>query len=103
MPPNKYWGKVDKVALASLVEDGDINISNTSLEYTTFVHSDYFSHHDLRNFRRNYRVFSAAFDLEAEYAGARRHNGGNCTSLFVVVFSRVRVPLIPSLPHAAAK
>ena len=40
MPPNKYWGKVDKVALASLVEDGDIYISNTSLEYTTFVHSD---------------------------------------------------------------
>jgi hypothetical protein len=47
-------------------------------------------------------VFSAAFDLEAEYAGARRRNGGNCTSLFVVVFMRVRVPLIPSLPPAAA-
>jgi len=97
MPSNKYWGKVDKAALASLVEEGDINISDTSLEYTASVHSDYFSHHDLRNFRRNYRVFSAAFDLEAEYAGARRRNGGNCTSLFVVVFMRVRVPLIPSV------
>ncbi len=103
MPSNKYWGKVDKAALASLVEDGDINISDTSLEYTASVHSDYFSHHNLRNFRQNYRVFSAAFDLEAEYAGARRRNGGNCTSLFVVVFMRVPVPLIPSLPPAAAK
>ena len=101
MPSNKYWGKVDKVALASLVEDGDI--SDTSLEYTASVHSNYFSHHDLRNFRRNYRVFFAAFDLEAEYAGARRRNRGNCTSLFFVVFMRVRFPLIPSLPPAAAK
>jgi len=55
MPSNKYWGKVDKAALASLVEERDINISDTSLEYTASVHSDYFSHHDLRNFRRNYR------------------------------------------------
>jgi len=101
--PHKYWSKVDKAALASLVEDGDINISDTSLEYTASVHSDYFSHHDLRNFRRNYRTFSAACDLEAEYAGARQRNGGNCTSLFVVVFLRVRVPLIPSLPPASAK
>jgi hypothetical protein len=103
MPSNKYWGKVDKVALASLVEDGDINISDISLEYTASVHSDYFRYHDLHNFRRNYRVFSAAFDLKAEYAGARRCNGGNCTSLFVVVFMRVCVTLIPSLPPAAAK
>ena len=94
---------MDKAALASLVEEGDINISDTSLEYTASVHSDYFSHHDLRNFRRNYRVFSAAFDLEAEYADARRCNGGNCTSLFVVVFMHVRVSLIPSLLPAAAK
>ncbi len=40
MPSNKYWGKVDKAALASLVEDGDININGTSLEYTASVHSD---------------------------------------------------------------
>ncbi len=71
MPSNKYWGKVDKAALASLVKDGDINISDTSLEYTASVYSNYFSHHDLRNFRWNYRVFLVAFDLEAEYAGAR--------------------------------
>jgi len=103
MPSNKYCGKVDKAALASLVEDGNINISNTSLKYTASVHSDYFSHHDLRNFRQNYRVFSAAFDLEADYARARRRNRGNCTSLFVVLFMRVRVPLIPSLPPAATK
>ena len=45
MPSNKYWGKVDKAALASLVEDGNINISDTSLEYTASVHSNYFSHH----------------------------------------------------------
>ena len=103
MQSNKYWGKVDKAALASLVEDGDINISDTSLEYTASIHSDYFSHHDLRNFRRNSRFFLAAFDPEAEYAGARQRNGGNCTSLFVVIFMRVRVPLIPSLPPAAAR
>ena len=103
MPSHKYWGKVDKAALASHVKDGNINIGDTSLEYTKFVHSQYFRHHDLRNFCRNYRVFLAAFDLEAEYAGARRRNGGNCASLFVVVFMRVRVPLIPSLPPVAAK
>ncbi len=96
MPSHKYWGKVDKAALASLVKDGNINIGDTSLEYTKFIHSQYFRHHNLRNFRRNFRVFLVAFDLEVEYAGARQRNRGNRVSLFVVVFMRVCVPLIPS-------
>jgi hypothetical protein len=51
MPSHKYWGKVDKAGLASLDKDGYINIGDTSLKYTKIVHSQYFCHQDLCNFR----------------------------------------------------
>jgi hypothetical protein len=36
MPPktvNKNWGKVDKAALTTLINDGDIDIKDTSTSY----------------------------------------------------------------------
>ncbi len=72
MPPktvNKNWGKVDKAALATLVNDGDDDIEDTSTSYIKWVRAEYFHHRDRCNFRRNYRNFASALALEAEYSG----------------------------------
>jgi hypothetical protein len=40
------------------------------------VRQDHFRHCSVKNFCQNYKDFSAAFDLKAEYSGARRNKGG---------------------------
>ncbi len=93
-PIIKPWGKVDKAALAELVINGDINIKDVSNPYIDSVRVEYFMHRVKKNFRRNYREFSAAWDLEAAYSGARRCNGGDCAC----VCSFYYVHLHPSNP-----
>jgi hypothetical protein len=68
----KKWGKVDRIALTDLIKEGEVDITNLTSAYIDKVNSDFFPHRDKRNFRRNYRDFVAAWDLEAEYSGARR-------------------------------
>jgi hypothetical protein len=68
----KKWGKVDRIALTDLIKEGEVDITNLTTAYIDKVNSDFFPHRDKRNFRRNYRDFAAAWDLEAEYSGARR-------------------------------
>ncbi len=48
----------------------------------------YFSHRDVKNFRRNFRDFAATFDLETEYTGARQREAGKSiyfTYIFMLI------------------
>jgi hypothetical protein len=66
----KNWGKVDKTALAKLINDGDININNLSTKNVDSVGTEYFPHWKL-----------AAWDLETENHGARQNkdtDGKHC-------------------------
>ncbi len=81
---NKTWGKVDKAALAMLINDGYVDIEDTSTTYIKWVQAEYFCHRDQCNFRCNYRDFASALALEAKYffhAGkSRPHNYHNTTT-----------------------
>jgi hypothetical protein len=68
----KQWGKVDKAALHQLIVDGDADIEDLSFENIDAVHARYFPHRQQCNFRRNFKDFASAFDLEQALAGARR-------------------------------
>ena len=68
----KHWGKVDRAALHDLVLDGSVDITNHTYANIDAVQAEYFPHRTVRNFRRNFKDFSGAFDLEEGLAGARR-------------------------------
>jgi hypothetical protein len=70
-PYTKYWGKADKACLTSLINIGDVNIYDNSLQNIEIVWWEYFPHRDLKNFRQNFRNFAAAWALESGYAGVR--------------------------------
>jgi len=67
----KHWGKVDRAALHKLVHEGFVNIEDLSYENIDAVQAEYFPHRTVRNFRRNFKDFSSAFDLEEGLIGAR--------------------------------
>ncbi len=48
----KKWGKVDKAALLSLIEDGSVSVDDNRTEYIDWVGAEYFGHRAQRNFRR---------------------------------------------------
>ena len=68
----KHWGKVDRAALRKLVLDGNVDIENLSYENIDAIQEQYFPHRTVRNFWRNFKDYSSAFDLERELSGARR-------------------------------
>jgi len=68
----KQWGKVDKAALYQLIVDGDVDIEDLSSENIDAVNARYFPHRQKRNFRRNFKDFASAFDLDQALSGARR-------------------------------
>ena len=70
----KHWGKVDKAALHELVREGIVDIEDISYLNIDAVQAEYFPHRTVRNFRRNFKDFSGAFDLEEGLIGARRGN-----------------------------
>jgi hypothetical protein len=70
----KHWGKVDKAALHELVSDGIVDIEDLSYQNIDTVHAEHFPHRTVCNFRRNFKDFSGAFDLEEGLIGARRGN-----------------------------
>jgi hypothetical protein len=72
----KKWGKADKAALSRLIEDGDVDIYNTST-----ANIDRFSAPE-KNFRRNFRDFAASFSIEKEYSGTRKREESESSHLF---------------------
>ncbi len=95
MPPKattktKKWGQADRDLLANLTNRQLIDITDTSLQNIEQVRELHFRHRDKKNFRRNFRDYSAAWDLEIEYSGARR-NGGKMLRLILLIFSPARV------------
>ena len=68
----KHWGKVDRAALHDLVFDGSVDITNHTYANIDAVQAEYFPHRTVRNFRRNFKDFSGAFDLKEGLIGARR-------------------------------
>ena len=89
MPPKattktKKWGQADRDLLADLTNRQLIDITDTSLQNIEQVRDLHFRHRDKKNFRRNFRDYSAAWDLEIEYSGARR-NGGKMLRLILLI------------------
>jgi hypothetical protein len=89
MSTNKVrpWGQADKDLLNDLINLQLINITDTSLSNIEQVRNAHFGHRDKRNFRRNFRNFAAAWDLEIVYSGTRRHESGGklrrlCSAFF---------------------
>ena len=75
MPPKitnktKNWGQADKDHLYDLIQTGQVDIGDLSLENIEAVRQEHFCHRSAKNFRQNFKDLSAAFDLEAEYRGA---------------------------------
>jgi hypothetical protein len=55
-----------------VIVNGSVNIEDLSTENVDSVWEKYFSHCIQRNFRRNFKDFATAYDLELGLAGARR-------------------------------
>ena len=72
----KNWGQAGWDLLSELVQTGQVDIGDLSLENIEAVCEEHFCHHDVRNLQQNFKDFSAAFDLEAENSGAQRNKGG---------------------------
>ena len=97
MPPKattktKKWGQADRDLLADLTNRQLIDITDTSLQNIEQVRDLHFRHRDKKNFRTNFRNYSAAWDLEIEYSGARRNEGeGKMRRLILLIFLPARV------------
>jgi hypothetical protein len=96
MPPkeinkSRNWGQADKDHLAELIDTQQIDITDISYQNIEQVRELHFRHRSKHNFRRNFRDYSAAWDLEIEYSGARRRNGGKRLR-----FSLIFLPLFAS-------
>ncbi len=94
MPPKatKNWGQADKDLLANLINTQQIDITNTTLENIEQVRNLHFRHRKSKNFRRNFRDYSAAWDLEIEDSGVQRSEGGGkmqCLHLLINLPARI--------------
>ena len=89
MPPKttKNWGQADRDLLADLTNRQLIDITDTSYQNIEQVRDLHFRHRDKKNFRNNFRNYSAAWDLEIEYSGARHNEGeGKMRRLILLIF-----------------
>jgi hypothetical protein len=89
MPPKattktKNWGQADRDLLVNLTNRQLIDITDTTYKNIEQVRDLHFWHWDKKNFRRNFRDYLAAWDLEIEYSGARR-NGGKMRRLILLI------------------
>jgi hypothetical protein len=89
MPPKattktKNWGQAESDLLADLTNRQLIDFTDTSHQNIDQVRDLHFRHRDKKNFRRNFPNYSAAWDLEIEYSGARR-NGGKMRRLILMI------------------
>jgi hypothetical protein len=94
MPPKatKNWGQANKEKdlLVNLVNRQLVDITDTTHQNIEQVRDLHFRHRDKNNFCRNFRDYSAAWDLEIEYSGAKC-NGGKMRSLLLLMLLPVRV------------
>ena len=92
MPPKatKNWGQADKDLLADLVNRQLVDITDTTHQNIEQVRDLHFWHRDKKNFHRNFHDYSAAWDLEIEYSGARR-NGGKMQCLILLIYLPVHI------------
>jgi hypothetical protein len=94
MPPKttKNWGQADRDLLADLTNRQLIDITDTSYQNIEQVRDLHFRHRDKKNFRNYFRNYSAAWDLEIEYSGARRNEGeGKMRRLILLILLPARV------------
>ena len=70
-PKSASWGKQDKASLHTLIVEGKVDIEDTSFANIDSVQARFFPHRTVRNFRRNFKDFSSAFNLDTELDGAR--------------------------------
>ena len=107
MPPNatnktKKWGEPDRDHLYELIQTGQVDIGDLSHENIEAVRQEHFRHHNIRNFCQHFKDFSAAFDLEAEYRGARRNRGGEGKlrrMVLIIICVRVLESYVPLPQH----
>ena len=86
MPPRvKPWGKIDNTKLQGLVSSGQVDITrDDDVKYIERVRFQFFRERELKNFRRNFRNFARAQELEETVSGARRSSeqGNHAVSIF---------------------
>ena len=91
-PKSVSWGKQDKASLHTLVIEGKVDIEDTSFVNVYSVQARFFPHRTVRNFRRNFKDFSSAFNLDRELDGARvraaQFAEGNTSVCFVSILFR---------------
>ena len=95
MPPKettktKKWGQARRNRLADLTNRQLIDITNTTYPNIDQSRDFHFWHRDKKNFSRNFRKYSAAWDLEIEYSDAR-HNGGKMRRLILLIFMPMHI------------
>ncbi len=74
----KKWRRAEKDSLYNLVHAGFVDIGDLSLDIIKTVHLEHFCHCPVKNFHRNYKDISAAFELEAKYSCTPRNACGVC-------------------------
>jgi hypothetical protein len=82
----KNWGQADRDLLEDLTNRQLIDITDTTNQN---IEQDFW-HRDKKNFRKNFGNYSAAWDLEIEYSGARC-NRGKMRHLILLIFLPVCV------------
>ena len=95
MPPKattktKKWVQANRDLLADFTNRQLIDITNTTYPNIDQVKDLHFLHRNKKNFCRNFRKYSAAWDLEIEYGGMRR-NGGKMRSSILLIFMPMHI------------
>jgi hypothetical protein len=99
-PTKKYWGKAEKASLMSLVNTGNVDIFNSSLENIETVRREHSPHCKPKNFRNNFCNFATAWALESKYTQARlgEEVGDKLACLYLSYYSMlVNIPPFPPL------
>ncbi len=67
-PTTKQWGEADR-AFHQLIAEGRVDIEDLSMENIGSVQKQHFAFHTQQYFQRNFKDFTAAYNLELGVAG----------------------------------
>jgi hypothetical protein len=106
MPPKattrtKKWGQADRDLLADLTNRQLVDITGTSHQNIEQVRDLHFWHRDKKNFRRNFRDYSAAWDLKIEYSGTRGNGGKMLRSILLISCLYTSTDILPPPPPSS--
>ena len=103
MPPKstKNWGQADRDLLADLTNRQLIDITDTTHQNIEQVRDLHFRHRDKRNFRRNFRDYSTAWDLEIKYSGTQCNGGKMMNSILLISCLYTSTNALPPSPPVA--